>query len=450
MNDFNNLIQELSLIEPTLTGAEFTWTNGRNHPIMAKLDRFLVNQEWLDTYGNTLGRILPRITSDHSPIMLKTEPENWGPKPFRFEEEWLLEEGFKDKLKTWWQEGQANGTACFIFNKKLKYLKSKIKSWASDNRTNREEEKNSLLEKIKELDMEEEQQGSLSIPEGLRRDFLKEQYEIKVRQERIHWKQRTRYKWISEGDGNTKFFHGIASAHRRRNRISSIIVGNETIIGKEGIIQTFTDFYRDLYSDNIPCRPYPRALPLKSLSTSAADSLVMPFAEEEIEEAIQSLPADKAPGPDGFTSAFYKEGWIFLKEDIKKMFEDFYNNGITATSMAATFITLIPKKDGASKTTDFRPISLISSHHKLISKVLSMRLRAVLPQVISDNQSAFLKGRQILDSVLILHEVIHHYKKNGLQGTMLKIDLEKAFDKVNWRFLDGLMSRMGFPPKWRF
>ncbi|KAG9448166.1 hypothetical protein H6P81_014294 [Aristolochia fimbriata] len=344
MNYFNNLIQELSLIEPTLSGAEFTWTNGRNQPIMAKLDRFLVNQEWIDIYGNTSGRILPRTTSDHSPILLETDPENWGPKPFRFEEEWLLEKGFKDKLNTWWQEGPASGTACFIFSKKLKYVKNKIKAWAADNRTSREEEKNSLLEEIKKLDIEEEQQGSLLTTDGLKRDRLKEQYEIKVRQEIIHWKQRARYKWISEGDGNTKFFHGIASAHRRRNRISSITVENETIIDKEGIIRTFTDFYQDLYNDHDPCRPYPRALPLKSLATPAAESLVLPFIEEEIETTIQSLPADKAPGPDGFTSAFYKEGWTFLKEDIKKMFEDFYNNGITATSMGATFITLIPKK----------------------------------------------------------------------------------------------------------
>ncbi|KAG9454361.1 hypothetical protein H6P81_007265 [Aristolochia fimbriata] len=116
--------------------------------------------------------------------------------------------------------------------------------------------------------------------------------------------------------------------------------------------------------------------------------------------------------------------------------------------MGASFIALIPKKEGACCPKDFRPISLLSSHYKLVTRVLASRLRTVLHEVISNNQSAFLKGRQIIDSPLMIHELLHHYKKRGLKGMILKLDFEKAFDKVSWAFLNWMMLRMNFPLRW--
>ncbi|KAG9447964.1 hypothetical protein H6P81_014092 [Aristolochia fimbriata] len=169
---------------------------------------------------------------------------------------------------------------------------------------------------------------------------------------------------------------------------------------------------------------------------------------EEIEEGVKGMASDKAPGSDGFTAEFYKQGWEFLKEDILNMFTEFYEQGLTAESMGASFIALIPKKEGACCLKDFRPISLLSSHYKLITRVLTSRLRTVLHEVISSNQSAFLKGRQIIDSPLMIHELLHHYKKRGLKGMILKLDFEKPFDKVSWAFLNWMMLQMNFLSRW--
>ena len=117
--------------------------------------------------------------------------------------------------------------------------------------------------------------------------------------------------------------------------------------------------------------------------------------------------------------------------------------------MNATFITLIPKKHAASEIKDFQPISLVGEVYKIIAKVLANHLRMVMGDIISVSQNAFVRNRQILDSVLIANECLDSRLKSGVLGLICKLDVEKAFDHVNWIFLLQMLERSGFSPKWR-
>ena len=109
---------------------------------------------------------------------------------------------------------------------------------------------------------------------------------------------------------------------------------------------------------------------------------------------------------------------------------------------------LIPKKEGAEDLRDFKSISLVGSVYKLLAKVLANRLKLVMGEVISDSQQTFIQGRQILDVVLIISEALDSRLKDNTSGLLLKMDIEKAFDHVNWDFLMVVMFKMGFGHRW--
>ena len=153
--------------------------------------------------------------------------------------------------------------------------------------------------------------------------------------------------------------------------------------------------------------------------------------EEEVHSALMDMNGDKAPGPDGFTGAFWKFCWEFVKEEVLEMFKEFHEHNTFLKSLNATFLVLIPKKGGAEELGDFRPISLLGGLYKLLAKVLANRIKNVIGRVISSDQNAFVMGRQILDASLIANEVIDSWKKEGKKGLICKLDIEKAYDNVN-------------------
>jgi len=164
---------------------------------------------------------------------------------------------------------------------------------------------------------------------------------------------------------------------------------------------------------------------------------------------IRDLNGDKAPGPDGFTLAFFQKCWDFLKTDIMVVFVEFHARGKFEKSFSATFVSLIPKKAGAMEVRDYLPISLVGGIYKIISKVLANRFKSVLGKIISNSQIAFIGGRQILDSVLIANECVDSQIRSGDPGLLCKLDLEKAYDNANWDFLLYLLHCYGFGEKWR-
>lgn len=146
---------------------------------------------------------------------------------------------------------------------------------------------------------------------------------------------------------------------------------------------------------------------------------------------------------------FVKKYWKILKPDIVAAINDFGHTGQLSHGSNSAFITLIPKVSDPQLISEYRPISLVSIHYKILSKLQAARLKKVLPFVISDKQSTFVEGRQILDCILVANEIVSWAKRSHFKLMLLKIDFAKAFDCMNWSFLDSVMSQMGFLEKWR-
>jgi hypothetical protein len=175
------------------------------------------------------------------------------------------------------------------------------------------------------------------------------------------------------------------------------------------------------------------------------------FTAEEISDALFQIGPLKAPGPDGFPARFFQRNWGVLKDEIVHAVLQFFETGIMPVGVNDTSIVLIPKVDNPCELKDFRPISLCNVIYKIISKCLVNRLRPLLEGIISENQSAFVPGRLITDNALLAFECLHfmeHDAKAGNPFCSYKLDLSKAYDRVDWNFLEDVMHKMGFAHQW--
>nr|GEX32530.1 putative RNA-directed DNA polymerase [Tanacetum cinerariifolium] len=181
----------------------------------------------------------------------------------------------------------------------------------------------------------------------------------------------------------------------------------------------------------------------RTLNSTDRDYLERLVTLEEIKEAVWDFGSSKACGPDGFSLAFVKKYWDIIQKDLYDFINSFFTSSELPYGANSSFFTLIPKVNNPTLITDFCPVSLIGIHYKIIANILAYRLSKVIDKIVSKEQSAFISGRQILDSPIILSEIIEWYKKRKKQLLIFKVDFEKAFDSISWKYLDHILDRLG-------
>ncbi|GLT29132.1 hypothetical protein SLA2020_040180 [Shorea laevis] len=209
------------------------------------------------------------------------------------------------------------------------------------------------------------------------------------------------------------------------------------------------DYFKDKFEEERWERPKLVLDSFRKLSTEENTLLEATFIEEEIQEAVWGCNGSKSPGPDGFNFNFVKNMWPALKKEIYDCVAEFHTNGKLVKGSNASFIVLVPKKENPQCLGEYKPISLIGCIYKIISKILANRLKKVMASLFGPQQSPFIEGRQIIDGIIILNEMMHEAKNNKKPVLIFKADFEKAYARVNWKFLDSMMNKFGFRPKWR-
>ncbi|GJS28073.1 RNA-directed DNA polymerase, eukaryota [Tanacetum coccineum] len=171
-------------------------------------------------------------------------------------------------------------------------------------------------------------------------------------------------------------------------------------------------------------------------------------SREEIRRAVWDCGENKYPGPDGFTFEFFRKYWNCIGPDFCVAVEHFFVNGSFSKGCNSSFVALIPKVTDAKFVNDYRPISLIGSVYKVVTKIMATRLAMVIESIVSDTQSAFVAKRQILDGPFILNEVLHWCKRKNKKVMFFKVDFAKAYDSVRWDFLIDVLEAFGFGSTW--
>jgi hypothetical protein len=169
-----------------------------------------------------------------------------------------------------------------------------------------------------------------------------------------------------------------------------------------------------------------------------------PFTKEEIDAVIQQLPTDKSPGLDGFNGDFLKKCWPTLVSDFYNLYQGFFYGNICMQNINTSHIVLVPKKDNPTRVGDFRPISLLNSSVKLLTKILANRLQKIILKIIHKNQYGFIKERNIQDCLAWAFEYLYLCKKNRKETIILKLDFKKAFDRIERKAIMIVLHHKGF------
>lgn len=217
-----------------------------------------------------------------------------------------------------------------------------------------------------------------------------------LKDEESVWRQRSKDKWLEEGDRNTRYFHTLPSYRCRGNYIEEVWCDGKKVQGNTELREAARGYFLNLYKEDREVRPNLNGLPFNRISEMSCKMLKAEFTTEEVLDGLKSCNGNKALGPNGFNLKFLKVFWYLLKDDIMCIFKELYYSGKFVESLNSTFITLIPKRNEANEFKDFRPISLVGCVYKLIAKVLGRRLFRCWERLLGNVNMLLLKEDRFL------------------------------------------------------
>lgn len=449
LQDFSQCVDVCGLQDMPFVGSPFTWSRGTGQGrVRRRLDRHLCTVAFTELFVNISVQHLSRTTSDHSPMLLKcsTTVERVH-VPFRYINAWANHSDFKSYVQQQWAQYPMIGGMRGLYMK-LNRLKKDLQIWNKNvygNIFNNVVEAEAVYRRLEvqfDMDPSPDNRTSLSLAQAKLLQATQAQTS--------YWAQKSRIRWISEGEANTAYFHAVVKDKHRRQHIANLrnsagdLLLDNVALGAEAV-----SYYQKLFEheevagivDFITCIP--------SLVTSEDNCMLLQLpTAAEIKEAVWNLSPASAAGPDGYNGQFFRTCWDILQLDVTLAVQEFFLGVPPPTSMLSSIITLIPKKAHPLTYADFRPICLSKFISKVTTRILATRLNVLLPRIISSEQIGFLKGHDISEHVNMANEMVHILDRKVRHGqAMVKLDMAKAFDRVNWSYLEAIMLKFGFEPR---
>ena len=304
----------------------------------------MINPSWEQKYQAVTQQALPKIMSDHKPLLLDVGGSSWGPSLFRFEAMWLLHDGFDALVENWWNNFRFHGSPSKIFWLKQKALKEELKKWNKEVFGRVDQRLKEIMVLIEALETTEDMVG-LDTQQQDQILSLKEECHRLSLMEETSERQKSRINWLKVGDENSKFFHGFANSRQRHNNISSIRLQGILTTDMAMIKQGAVTFYEQLYSEEEKWRPRLDNVVFPHISRAESNLMERDISESEVVAAIKQLAKEKSPGPDGFPLLFFSHFWELIKFDFMALVTDFYSRSRLDWRCNTTFIFLLPKKD---------------------------------------------------------------------------------------------------------
>ncbi|GKV50169.1 hypothetical protein SLEP1_g56882 [Rubroshorea leprosula] len=297
MRDFEEFIVTTGIVDVKLTNRHYTWYKP-DGTARSRLDRFWLSTEMNNMGGEWIQQGLPRNISDHCAMVLKSKSTDWGPRPFRVLDAWQQHPEFKKAVEDKWREMAVEGFAGYKCKQKLKMLKEFLKGWNKEVFGNMEAQYVQAVKKIEQFDMQNEVADLEELEIVKRQEGFSEIWDV-LRKRELIWKQKSRSRWIQEGDANTRFFHKVANGRRAQNNIAGLMSDGEWIEDPEAVKNEMFKYFRSVFQGDPWNRPKPSGIKFQKISEEKKEWLERPFSVEEIEEGLRSCDGSKALGPNG-------------------------------------------------------------------------------------------------------------------------------------------------------
>ncbi|XP_021773606.1 uncharacterized protein LOC110737576 [Chenopodium quinoa] len=342
--DFQQCLDDLALVEIKSKGSFYSWCNkAHSGPrTFSRIDRGIVNQAWMNSYGHVEALYLPPSLSDHNPLVFNIFQSQPGKgKPFRVDVACA-------QLSAVLVQISGDEANTDLYDKEMEAI-ANVKHW-------------------------------LRIQESI-------------------YKQKSRIDWMQLGDGNNHYLFSVMKHRQRRNMIDTLYNDHDLLLNVPADIEEeLTSFYKKLLGSKATSLPHVDLCTMRKgrqLSRGAQDILTSPVTVDEIDLALKGIDSSKAPGIDGLNSFFFKETWNIVKADVYARVLEFFRTGKMLKMWNCTTITLVPKVQNPSYAKDYRPIACCTVLYKLVSKILTARLALVLCEIIDEAQAGFISRKHI-------------------------------------------------------
>ncbi|KAL2224940.1 UNVERIFIED_CONTAM: hypothetical protein Sindi_3058100, partial [Sesamum indicum] len=397
--DFN-----AGLLPLPMQGEWFTWHNHSATPrnLWKRLDRMMINDRWMARFPSASYSTLTPRTSDHSPMVLNGIDNS------------DLECADYMAAQHYWN----TYVFCNMEAQSTEIGLSRTKGGIREDLSHNVQLAKGFLE------------AAQILVSSNRRDELYIQLEHCCRlvltkaakNEQTMLQQRAKMQWMKGGDQCS-----------REEVINEFVTYYQNLLGGER---------RRTVIDLRFLQPWARHV----LTEEEASSLLLPVTPADVKQAVFDIAEDKAPGPDGYSSGFFKAAWPIVGQEVTTAVMDFFNTGRLLKQINTTLLALIPKVHAPMTVSDFRPISCCNVLYKVIAKIIVQRLSVILDKLISPGQAAFVPGRSIGDNIMLAQELFTGYNQSRLPPRCaLKVDIRKAYDTVEWDFMIAVMELFGFP-----
>jgi len=432
----------------------YTWRGkGRGGLVQSRIDYFFISASLADVALEV--DIEHGVCSDHSMLSLSigNSAHKRGRGFWKFNSSLLKDSEFIELIKR--EVDRLKDELVEMDDKGLKWdlvkckLRSTIISYSIHKSKTKKEYEGKLLKAISSKEIELADSGDPEVLEQL--ESLKQEHDS-IQKERAQGAIiRSKAEWASEGEKNTSYFLKLEKHNAQVKHIKMLVTDKGIVECPKEVLGAEKEFYEKLYTEECDRQSSFENSPflVDGIVTKVCENIAKKcdadITGEECHKALLDMENNKSPGSDGLSADFYKYFWENIKDLILDSFTHAFQSGKMSIEQRRGVISLIPKKDKDVRfLKNWRPISLLNTDYKILTKVLACRLQLALKEVISSDQTGYIKDRYIGENIRIIEDIVYHTTQNNAKGFIVLLDFEKAFDSVNINFLKKTLDIFSF------